>query len=208
MKKRKLRGYVIPTLYVVMILGIFLSVITISNVLNGIDDSANYTYVMKALVEEVTPVIKTTNKEIKKPFTSESVKISKYFYNKDDDAKKQEQSLIYYESTYMQNTGLLYSSKEEFEVVAVLDGKVSNIKEDNILGMVVEIEHDSNLTTVYQSLGKLNVSVGQTIKQGDVIGVSGSNNLEKESEYSLHFEVLHNGSLMNPEEFFQLKIEQ
>lgn len=187
-------------------MGVFLSVITISNFLNAAEDSTNYTYVMKALVEDVTPVIQTTNKEIKKPFTSESVKVSKYFYKKDDDAKKQEQSLIYYENTYMQNTGLLYASKEEFEVIAVLDGKVANIKEDNILGMVVEIEHDSSLTTVYQSLGKLNVSVGQTIKQGDVIGVSGSNNLEKEAEYSLHFEVIYNGSLMNPEEFFELKI--
>lgn len=206
MKRKKLRGYVIPTLYVVLILGIFISVITISNVLNK-DGAENYTYVMNALLEDVTPVINTTNKEIKKPFNNDTVKISKYFYNKDDDAKKQEQSLIYYENTYMQNTGLLYASSEEFEVVAVLDGKVSNIKEDNILGMVVEIEHDSTLTTVYQSLGKLNVSVGQVVKQGDIIGVSGTNNLEKESGYSLHFEVIYNGSLMNPEEFFKLKIE-
>lgn len=206
MKTRKLRGYVLPTLYVVLIGCIFLTVIQLGKFLNEGAD-AGYSYVTKVLMDESIPVIYTDNKEIRKPFTSSDVKISKYFYKKDDDAKKQQDSLIYYENTYMQNTGLLYSAQKEFDVLAVLDGTVRNIKEDNILGMVVEVEHSSKLTTIYQSLGQLNVSVGQTIKQGDKIGVSGTNNLERENEYALHFEVRYNDTLIDPEEFYQMDIK-
>jgi len=208
MTKRKLRGFVLPTIYTIAITGIFLSAILIANSLKTVlSDTAEYQYVTSAIVTNIQPVARIENDKIIKPFSNDKVAISKHYYNKDDDASKQQKALIYYENTYMQNSGVLYTSDEEFEIVAVLDGIIKNIKEDEILGTIVEIEHNEKLTTIYQSLSKANVKIGDTVKQGTVIGISGANLLENEKDNCLLFEVYKNGMLINPEEFYNLKIE-
>lgn len=107
----------------------------------------------------------------------------------------------------MQSTGVLYSHSEVFDIVAVLDGTVSNIKEDDLLGKIVEIKHSTNLTTVYQSLSTVDVKVGNAINQGDKIGISGTNKVDTTTENQLLFEVYHKGLLVDPIEFYNMKIE-
>ena len=68
-----------------------------------------------------------------RPYNGENIEIAKYYYNKDDDESRQEKSLIKYENIYMPNTGILYTSNNQFEILSILNGKVTNIKEDNIL---------------------------------------------------------------------------
>ena len=41
----------------------------------------------------------------------------------------------------MPNTGILYSSNESFDVISVLDGKVEDVKTDNLIGNIVTIKH-------------------------------------------------------------------
>ena len=108
----------------------------------------------------------------------------------------------------MPNTGILYSSDKEFNVVASLAGKVTIVKEDEILGNIVEIEHSNNIVTIYQSIKDVNVKVGDTIKQGDLIAKSGSNKLENETENCLHFEVYKEGKLINPEALYTLDLSK
>lgn len=105
----------------------------------------------------------------------------------------------------MKNTGVLYQDDQVFDCVAVLGGTVLNIKEDNILGNVVEIEHTPNLRTIYYSLGEINVKVGEVLSQGDLIGVSGENNIT-DSSSNLLFEVYYNGTLINPEDFYSMDV--
>ena len=92
-----------------------------------------------------------------------------------DDEATQENSLVYYEQTYLQNSGVLYSSDEVFDVLATYDGTVTNVSTDEILGNVVEITHNPNLKTVYYSLGEVTVKNGDVLKSGDIIGKSGDN---------------------------------
>ena len=165
-------------------------------------------YVYKGLLHDVIPVVNYQNNEIIKPFESEEVDILKSFYNKDADASVQEKSLIMYQNTYMPNTGVLYSSSQEFEILAVLDGTVADVVADEIMGNIVTIKHSNNLTTVYQSLNEVNVIVGDLIKQGDVIGTSGINKVESSSENMLLFEVINNGEYLNPEEFYNMNIKE
>ena len=87
----------------------------------------------------------------------------------------------------MKNTGILYKADEAFDVVSVLSGTVINIREDEILGKVVEVEHNTNLRTIYYSLSEVKVNVGDMLIGGQTIGVSGSNNIS-ESKNSLLFE--------------------
>ena len=105
----------------------------------------------------------------------------------------------------MKNTGVLYQAQDTFDCVAVLSGTVLNIKEDDILGNVVEIEHNPNLRTIYYSLGEINVQVGESLNQGDLIGTSGENNIT-DSASNLLFEVYYNGTLIDPEEFYNMDV--
>ena len=105
----------------------------------------------------------------------------------------------------MKNTGVFYQADIVFDCVAVLEGTVLNIKEDDILGNVVEIEHNPNLRTIYYSLDQVSVEVGEVLSQGDLIGTSGGNNITSNAN-NLLFEVYYNGTLINPEEFYQMEV--
>ena len=107
--------------------------------------------------------------------------------------------------TYMQNSGVLYKSKEAFDVVTILDGTVVNVKKDEVLGNIVEIKHSNNLITTYEGLSTVNVKKDQLLKQGDVIGKSGKLNLGEEIENGLLFEVISDGKYINPLTYLEQK---
>lgn len=213
MKKRKLKGYVLPTVYVLVIAVLFISVSFLGNALQKelqyqdlstdvLDDD-----VTPVIKEEETPTDETTESKIVKPFTSTSVGISKSYYDMTDDEATQQNSLVYYEQTYLQNSGVLYSSDEVFDVLATYDGTVTNVSTDEILGNVVEITHNPNLKTVYYSLGEVTVKKDDILKSGDIIGKSGDNLLEGEKDNSLLVEVYYNGNTIDPEDFYNMNIE-
>ena len=204
MKHRKLKGYVLPTLYVIALIVIFGAVSLVSSLMQV---NPSYLYSVNVLKDISMPVVETLeeDKQIVRPYTSDSVRIKTYFYDVDGTIEEQQQSLIYFENTYMKNTGVLYQDDQVFDCVAVLGGTVLNIKEDNILGNVVEIEHTPNLRTIYYSLGEINVKVGEVLSQGDLIGVSGENNIT-DSSSNLLFEVYYNGTLINPEDFYSMDV--
>lgn len=151
----------------------------------------------------ITPTV-SVSKTIIRPYTSTDVSATIPYYNIDGTNDEQAAALIYYEGIYMQNTGVLYTSNNTFDVVSILDGTVKNIKEDSLMGNIVEIEHTNNLTTVYQSLGEVKVKVGDTVKQGDIIATSGQNKIATDTSNALHFEVFYKGEVFNPEEFYLL----
>lgn len=166
----------------------------------------NDTYVTSTLIDNSLEVQKEIQEKIIKPFKSKDVTISKYYYNEIDEESRQQKSLIKYKNIYMPNTGLLYSSEKEFEIIAVLNGKVTSVKQDDILGNIIEIEHSNNLITIYQSVKDVKVATGDKVSQGDIIALSGTNKLENEKSNCLHFETYKDGTLMNPEEFYNLDI--
>ena len=148
MNKRKLKGFVLPTVYIMVIGILFISISFIGSALQSkvkYDDNLS----VNALEDNVTPVIKNeeetneTDKKIVKPFTSTAVSISKSYYDMQDDEKTQQNSLVYYENTYLQNSGVLYSSKEAFDILSVYDGTVTNISEDENSMQTIISENES-----------------------------------------------------------------
>lgn len=209
MIKRKLKPWVIPTIYALVVAVVFTCLYILGNTINDGFQSPSKNNVKDVLIEEDIPV----NKEIEstkilKPYNGENVTIANKFYEKDADEKTQQNSLIYYENIYMQNTGILYNSDKQFNVIAVLDGIVKNIKEDKILGNVIEIEHGTNLTAFYQSIDNIKVKVGDQVKQGDLIATSGANNIENTKDNCLHFQVYNQGQLLNPETFYTMNLNE
>lgn len=212
MKKRKLKGFVLPTVYVLVIGVLFISISFLGTALQNQINYEEDLSVSALKDDEATPVIKNEDNvqevKITKPFTSENVSVSKSYYNMQDDENTQQNSLVYYEQTYLQNSGILYSSKEAFDVISAYDGTVSNVSEDEILGKVVEITHNTNLKTVYYSLGEINVQKDDFVSAGAIIGKSGDNLLDEESENCLLFEVYYNGNAIDPEEFYTMDINE
>ena len=214
MSRRRLRKFVVPSIYVLSVTAVFISILllgqTFNMLFNGKDNSKDTSKDVIDVIEKPGfPVVEVPEdvKKIEKPFSIDEIKIVKNFYDKSADETTQQDSLIYYENTYMQNTGILYAHSESFDIVSVFDGTVTNIKEDDLLGKIVEVKHNTNLTTVYQSLSEVSVKVGDTIAQGDKIGISGPNKIDLENKNCLLFEVYHKGLLLNPLKFYEMKIE-
>ena len=157
-------------------------------------------------ISDTVPVINETRKMIN-PYTDSSVTISKSYYDYKGEATEQEKSITVYENTYIQNTGIDYISTNTFDVVSVLDGTVVTVKEDELLGKIIEVKHDNGLITSYQSLSEITVQKNDKIKQGQVIGKSGTNKLDKEIGNHLHFEIYENGSSVNPINYLNKEVD-
>ncbi len=206
--KYKLKSWVVISVYIISIGAIVTSLFLIVKTLKEATAYDNLSYIYRGIISNRdVPVIEYVNDEIFKPYENETVKVLKGYYDRSDDPKVQEKALIYYQNTYMPNTGILYSSNESFDVISVLDGKVEDVKTDNLIGNIVTIKHSNNLFTSYQSLNEVMVSVGDEIKQGDLIGTSGPNQITPDSENMLLFEVVYNGVNINPESFYQMNIK-
>ena len=98
----------------------------------------------------------------------------------------------------MQNSGVDFVNKNTFDVISILEGSVTDVKEDETLGKIIEIKHDNNYISLYQSLSEVSVKKGDMVKQGQVIGKSGTNELDKELGNHLHFELYLDGQVVNP----------
>lgn len=66
-------------------------------------------------------------------------------------------------------------------------------------GNKIIINHNNGLRTMYAHLASIDVSVGQTVGQGQHIGVKGSTGFS--TGVHLHFEVHVNGSAVNPRQY-------
>ena len=51
-------------------------------------------------------------------------------------------------------------------------------------------------------MGEVNVSVDDKVMQGMIIGKSGESNVSSDLGNHLHFELYHNGNVVNPEEYY------
>lgn len=207
-KRLRLKKWVTGAVYLSLITIIFLSMFFLSRIMDQkYGDSLNISYILKDFINSDIPVINMEIDEIIKPFDSETVKTDIDFYDINKDEESQQKSLILYENTYMPNTGILYSSEEEFDCITTMDGTVTKISKDELLGNVIEITHNSSLTTTYYSVDNIKVEEGETLKQGDIISTSGKNNISSTSDNMLLFEVSLNGNNINPETYYQTKIE-
>lgn len=207
MTRRKLKGPVKRALCVASISIIFISLFFVTKNLKPSNENDDM-YVMDSLLEPITPVTNITETpSITRPYTSDKVSISKYFYDKDATSEEQERSLIYYENTYLQNSGVVYGSEEEFDVVSVYDGTVIDVKQDDILNNIVYVSHNSSLTTIYYGLKDVKVKTNDTITQNTVLGKSDKNKFCTDAN-SMLFEVNFDGKVLNPESFYTMDINE
>lgn len=209
MEKRRLKPFVMPMIYGIACAAIVMSLVLLDKVQNQtvMKDDSEYIYVNSSIFTSDVPVVKEDT-VIVKPYSSDKVQISKKFYDIEATDEEKKNAIIYYNDTYVQNSGVLYKSDEEFDVISVLDGTVVDVKKDEVLGNVVEIKHSNNLISTYEGLSAVNVKKDALIKQGDVIGKSGKLEIGETIENGLLFELIYNGKMVNPEKYFDKKINE
>ena len=209
MKRRKLKSYVLPMIMILAITSVITGTSILSNSLKNNKDNTYEeptSYVTDSILEEDIAVINQT-KKIVNPYTDTTVTIGKNYYDYKADSETQEKSIIYHDNTYLQNSGTDFISENVFDVIAVLNGSVTDVKEDDTLGKIVEIKHENGYVSIYQSLSEITVKKGDVITQGQVIGKSGMNELDKDMGNHLHFELYVNGQVVDPTLYLNKEIE-
>lgn len=204
-RKLKLKPYVLPSVYIILVVGLTIGIYYAAKDMKKTKTIPNYNYVSSIILNKDIPVINETTRIIK-PFTSETVQIGKYYYDYKGEAEGQEKSLTRHDNTYIQNSGLDYTAEEVFDVVTVLNGTVTKVTEDDLLGKTVEVKHDNDYITVYQSLSEVSVKKGDVVTQGQPIGKSGTNEIDKDLGNHLHFEMYLNGAIVNPADYIDKDI--
>lgn len=99
--------------------------------------------------------------------------------------------------------GLDIQADEGDSVKTAASGTVISVKNDELMGTTVVIEHAGGYTTTYSSLQENPpVSEGQRVSAGDIIGVVG-NTAAAESNMGahLHFSVSKDGQVIDPSEY-------
>ncbi len=118
--------------------------------------------------------------------------------------------VFYYDKTldrYCLHEGMDFSCAAGTEVYAAVDGTVKSVSNrDELYGAVVTIEHADGVTTVYKFITpKENLKAGDKIDRGTVIGtVATATGVENAHGDHLHFEVLKNNVMQDPDDYLDI----
>ncbi len=117
-----------------------------------------------------------------------------------------EESLVYSQTLdhWATHTALDISAPSGTLVLCALDGTVSNVVEDALMGLTVTVAHESGIETVYSSLDTItdDIKEGSVLLKGQAIGTVGNSASSESSDgVHLHFEVKKNGKTVNPQNY-------
>ena len=103
------------------------------------------------------------------------------------------------------HTGIDIKVDKASIVKSVASGTVKSIKNDPRYGLTVTIEHNDGYISSYSSLLTAEfVKEGEKVEQGQTIGTVGNSAVFEVSEDNhLHFELLKDGSSINPEMYLK-----
>lgn len=204
---RRLKKSVVYSLFAIAFIAIMGSLIAI-NYAGKKDDETAVTVSLGVLdYNGYIPVLKT-NDTIMRPYYESGIDLVLRFYDYNSSEEEQQKALIYYEGAYIQSSGVAYSKKDPFDVIAVLDGTVKEVTHDDIIGNMIVIEHENGYVSLYQSVDDINVEEGSPIVQGQVIAKSSNSNILKNLGNHLYFELSKNGEYVNPEEYYNRSINE
>lgn len=204
---KKLQSYSF-VLFIGLLVIAFVVVVAINQLRDRTDDSSTDTDITDVTDTDNTDVLNPNDDDIAQLLEEKFIipvaenvdyEIARNYWDPSLPMEELYRTIIQTNNRYEQNRGLNYRAKdnEPFQVVASITGKVVRVENDSRLGTIVEIEHTDNIKTRYTSLSEAKVNVGDTVKQGDVIGVSGTN-FDTESGNHVHFEVLQGTLRLNP----------
>ena len=97
---------------------------------------------------------------------------------------------------YMMHDGIDFRAATGTRVYASKTGRISTAKWKSGYGRIIVIQHADDFSTAYAHLSRISVSVGDIVKQGQVIGLTGNSGLSTGPH--LHFEIRYKDKSENP----------
>jgi murein DD-endopeptidase MepM/ murein hydrolase activator NlpD len=94
------------------------------------------------------------------------------------------------------HNGIDFESFPGTEIRATAPGKVSDIRWDPSLGLIVTIKHKYGFTTLYGHCQRVSVELGQQVAKGEVIGYVGRTG--KTTRYICHYEIIIGTESVDP----------
>ena len=101
------------------------------------------------------------------------------------------------------HTGLDIAAPKGTPIKAIADGTITSAKYTGAYGNLVKIQHENGVESWYAHASKINVTLGQKIKAGDVIALVGSTG--NSTGAHLHLEIRINGKHVNPQNYLYNK---
>jgi murein DD-endopeptidase MepM/ murein hydrolase activator NlpD len=97
---------------------------------------------------------------------------------------------------WRRHNGVDLASPHGSEIRATDDGVVVKAQRNGGYGLYVALKHSGGVETSYAHMSRLNVSTGQSVRRGQVIGFVGSTG--RSTGPHLHYEVKVNGKAVDP----------
>jgi murein DD-endopeptidase MepM/ murein hydrolase activator NlpD len=104
---------------------------------------------------------------------------------------------------YIVHKGVDIAAPADTQVVAVADGTITKVYNDDKFGITIEVSHGNGIVTKYSNLSTTKmVGEGDVVKKGQPIsGVGSSALFESLESPHLHFEVLKDGVAIDPSDY-------
>lgn len=156
--------------------------------------------------DDTTPVV--VDKFIL-PVTGDYVMVRTFF----DDSlslEELESAVIVNGSDMITSTGISYAKEDNntFDVLAIYDGKVVSVTEDELCGATIEIEHDNKIVSVYSSLQDVKVKAGDVVEQGMVIAKASTSINDTKAGVHVHLQVKSDNKYLNPTSIYGKEIAE
>ena len=174
---------------------------------NSFKEDKKLKLVNSPILDTVIPVSLVSNGIIR-PYNDSNVRVLNSFYDYKAPSDSQINSIIYYDNTYMQDTGNIYSSENKFDVLAIADGEVLKVEDSPLSGKIVTIKHENDVISIYQFLEDVLLTPNKIIKQGDKVGTSGTSNIIDNTKNQLYFELLVRGTFVDAEDCYGKSINE
>lgn len=114
-------------------------------------------------------------------------------------------SIIEFEGVFRPSQGVDISNNgEAFDVFSAANGTVLEVTSDPLLGNGIRIQSD-NLIITYQSLDKITLKKGDSVLQGDLIGVASTNIYQASLKNHLHLVVEKDSQRVDPNTIFKFE---
>lgn len=98
-----------------------------------------------------------------------------------------------------QQYGVKIAAAAESEVAAIEGGTVILSIWSPDSGYTIQIQHSSNLLSIYKHLASSSVAKGQIVKRGELIGTTGDSSRDEQKQFE--FELWSDGKAVDPESY-------
>lgn len=220
--KNKIKSFFIEKKELLIFIGVvalvFIAVITVASIaINNKKDVpvSNYPASTSSTPASTSPTVGQTgaNDPVVLKFTlpvSGEYETVRTFFDPELSSEELVSAVIDTGSKVIASTGISYAKADNsvFSVLAVYDGEVVAIEEDELCGTKVTIKHSDEVTSIYSSLSDVAVSLGDVVKQGATIANASTSIEDVAAGVHVYLQIQVNGSYVNPNTIIGKEIEE